>query len=94
MDLIQFGSISEIQNLTRMILQTTSKRNQRNSVTVKMRITLKALRAGLPANMLKETKFQMQFNLPQPTISIHSDHERREHFLFTYMFITNDFCLH
>lgn len=92
MDLIQFGSISEIQNLTRMILQTTSNRNQRNSVTVK--ITLKALRAGLPANMLKETKFQMQFNLPQPTISIHSDHERREHFPFTYMVITNDFCLH
>lgn len=73
---------------------TNHKSRKSKELKVKMRITMKALCAGLPANMMKETKFQMQFNLPQLTISIHHDHERREHYPFTYTVITNNFRLH
>lgn len=54
-----------------MILQTSGNRNQRNSMKAKMRKHIKTLCVNLPANMMKETEFQMQLNLPQLNISIH-----------------------
>lgn len=55
----------------RMILQTSGNRNQRNSMKAKMRKHIKRLCVDLPANMMKETKFQMQLNLLQLNTSIH-----------------------
>lgn len=54
-----------------MILQTSGNRKPRNPMKAKMRKHIKRLCVHLPANMMKETKFQMQLNLPQLNISIH-----------------------
>lgn len=54
-----------------MILQTSGNRNQRNSMEAKMRKHIKTLCVNLLANMMKETEFQMQLDLPQLNLSIH-----------------------